>query len=125
MPCSRGCCQSQAEHYRSVAVAPKMNEVGRPKQQDTALSYDLIAYKAMRRQGLQPPKIAGCYDLARRASSEAEIRLGQVIAERDPARKRRGTRLMEAALEINDHGMVPGHPEKGRGFKRRPIKVKK
>lgn len=120
MSCARGCCGSQAEHFRSVAVAPRFNEVGRPHQRDTALAYDLAAYKAMRQQGLQPPHVEGSYDLSRRATSEAEIRMGQVISDKDPARKRRGTRLMEATLEISDHAMVPGIPEKGVGNKRMP-----
>lgn len=121
--CSRGCCDSQAEHYRSIAVAPKMNEVGRPKQTDAALGYDLAAYRAMRRQGLQPPRIDGSYDLARRATSEAEIRLGQVISDRDPARKRKGTKLMENSLEIADHGMTGRKPDLT--GKRVPMKVRR
>lgn len=125
MSCKRGCCASQKEHFRSVAVAPRFNEVGRPEQRDVAMAYDMASYKAMRSQGLQPPHIAGCYDLARRATSEAEIRLGTVISDKDAAVKRKGAKLLENALEISDHGMIPKIPEKGRGAKRVPIKVRK
>jgi hypothetical protein len=111
--CARGCCESQAAHYRSLSVAPRMLEVGRPHQRDAALEYDRVAYKALRRQGYQPPKIDGSYDLCRRATSEAEIRLGQVIDEKDARRKRKGTRLMENMLEISDHAMTGKIPEKG------------
>lgn len=121
MSCSRGCCSSQAAHFKSVHAAPKMREVGRPHQLEVALEYDRAAYRAMRRQGLQPPQMRGAYDLSRRAISEAEIRLGQVIDEKDPARKRKGTRLMEATLEIADHGMTGEMPVKG-GKKRKKMK---
>lgn len=121
MSCSRGCCTSQAEHYRSVHAAPKMREVGRGHQADTALEYDRAAYRAMKKQGLQPPQLRGAYDLSRRATSEAEIRLGQVIDEKDAVRKRKGTALMEATLEIADHGMSGVIPKRG-GKKRKKMK---
>ena len=124
MSCARGCCTSQADHFRSVAVAPKMREVGRGHQADTALEYDRAAYKAMRRQGLQPPQMRGAYDLARRATSEAEIQLGRVVKEKDAARKRKGTKLMENMLEIASTGMTGKMPDVDAGTKV-PMKRKK
>jgi predicted GNAT family N-acyltransferase len=83
----------------------------------------MAAYRALRKQGYQPPRVEGSYDLSRRATSEAEIRLGQVISDRDPARKRKGTKLMEGMLEIADHGMVGKAPERG-GKKRLAMKAR-
>lgn len=117
MSCSRGCCSSQKMHFRSIHAAPKMREVGRGHQADTALEYDRAAYKAMKRQGLQPPQLRGAYDLARRATSEAEIKLGRVIKEKDPARKRKGTKLMENMLEIASTGMTGKRPDVDAGTK--------
>lgn len=82
----------------------------------------MAAYKALRGQGYQPPRLDGCYDLARRATSEAEIRLGQVIAEKDAKRKKKGARLMETMIEIGTTGMTGKIPEKGKGSKRRPMR---
>jgi hypothetical protein len=115
--CSRGCCISRAAHYRSVSAQPKAREVGRPHQSEVALEYDRAAYKALRRQGLQPPSLRGAYDLARKATSEAEIRLGRVIDERDAKRKKKGTRLMENTLEIADHAMTGSMPDISAGTK--------
>src|SRR5882762_8540547 len=122
MPCSRGCCADQRAHYRSVNAAPRFNEVGRGHQRDVALEYDRAAYKMLRRQGLQPPKLEGSYDLARRATSEAEVRLGQVIDERDAKWKKKGTRLMEDMLDVADNCMTGVKPEKGTGKKRKAMR---
>ena len=88
MPCSRGCCPNQAEHFRGVQV--QRPAAAERRIADGALAADLVAYKALRQQGYQPPKIDGSYDLTRRAVTEAEIRLGQVISDPDPVRHRRG-----------------------------------
>lgn len=124
--CARGCCKgpnAQANHYRSISAQPRAREVGGPRQRDEALAYDLSAYKAMRRQGLKPPKIDGAYDLARRATSEAEITLGQVIGDKDPARRRKGARLMENMLEVSA-AMTEPLPAKGRGAKKIPMRAR-
>lgn len=84
-----------------------------------------MAYKALRKQGFKPPRIEGSYDLTRRATSEAEIRLGQVIGENDAALKRKGTKLMEGMLEISDHGMTGQKPEKGGGRKKLAMRAKR
>lgn len=125
MSCPRGCCETEAEHYRSVSVQPRGRGVGTPHQRDAALSVDMAAYRALRQQGYQPPKIAGSYDLTRRATSEAEIRLGQVIGEKDAGRKKKGTRLMEAMCDISDRGMTGKAPSKGGGKRRLPMSAKR
>lgn len=124
--CARGCCQgpnAQAEHYRSLSVQRPV--AADRRRQDFALGADLVAYKALRRQGYHPPRIDGSYDLTRRATSEAEIRIGQVIDERDARRKKKGARLIEAMVEINDHGMTGKRPSKGEGKKRLPMRKKR
>lgn len=123
MACSRGCCASPADHYRSLSVQRPAASARR--RRDFALGADLVAYRALRRQGFQPPRIDGSYDLTRRATSEAEIRLGQVIDERDRKRKKKGAGLIEAMCEVNDHGMVGRIPEKGGRKKRLPMREKR
>ncbi len=95
------------------------------RRADFALSADLAAYRALRRQGFQPPRVDGSYDLTRRATTEAEIRLGQVISDGDNARRRRGGRLMEAMVEIGTAGMTGQMPTKGEGKKRLPMREKR
>jgi hypothetical protein len=123
MTCVRGCCPTQAEHYRSLSV--QKPAAADRRRRDYALGADLVAYKALRRQGFQPPRIDGSYDLTRRATSEAEIRLGQVISDRDPALHRRGARLMEHMVEVSDHGMTGETPAKGGRRKRLPMRGKR
>jgi hypothetical protein len=118
--CPCGECPSYNAHMRSLSVQrPAASE---RRRRDFALGADLAAYKALRRQGFQPPRIDGSYDLARRAVSEAEIRLGQVISDQG-TKKRRGAKLMEAMTEISDHGMTGAIPEKG-GKKRMPMRAR-
>ena len=72
MPCARGCCDSQAEHFRSVFLASS-GELVRVTKAEQKLSQDLTSYKAMIDQGLEPHKMTGAYELARDAKSAAEI----------------------------------------------------
>lgn len=71
MTCSRGCCRSQAEHFRSVAVATRA--LVRANKADQEVARDLVAYKSLVDQGLKPYKMTGAYELARDARSAAEI----------------------------------------------------
>lgn len=40
---------------------------------------DMPAYQRLRHNGLQPPKIDGCYQLEQRAHSQMEIEMGHLI----------------------------------------------
>jgi hypothetical protein len=60
MACSRGCCESQAEHYRSVQTAkgdlsPEVADINRREKQ---LVKDREAYKRLRKDGLQPHQLS-------------------------------------------------------------------
>lgn len=76
MACSRGCCATQAEHYRSISfsagpTAPTLKERRWAKDHD--------AYRALRRQGIQPRCIDGSHRMAQVASSQTEIELGRTM----------------------------------------------
>jgi hypothetical protein len=105
MACARGCCATQAEHFRSLKLNPRLRGEGSNHHREFALGADRDAYRSMRRQGLQPPRLMGSYDLARRAESETEVRLGRVVKD-DPTNQRRGRRFLENMVEIADHGMT-------------------
>lgn len=109
MACSRGCCETQAAHFRSLKLNPKLRGEGSNHHRDFQVSADRDAYKAMRRQGLQPRALTGAYDLQRRASSAAEIRLGTVVKD-DATGQRKGRRYLENMIEIADHGMTGEMP---------------
>lgn len=47
-------------------------------EKDRNLSNDMDAYKRLRRQGLQPPRIDGCRDLEKQAVTRDEIQTGVV-----------------------------------------------
>lgn len=72
MSCSRGCCPSPADHYRSVFLATS-GELVRVNRAEEVLSRDMTAYKALIDQGLEPYRMTGAYELARDATSAAQI----------------------------------------------------
>lgn len=72
MPCQRGCCPTQADHYRSISLATS-GELVRVNQAEQVLARDMAAYKTLVDQGLEPHKLTGAHDLARDARSAAQI----------------------------------------------------
>lgn len=83
MTCSRGCCPSQADHYRSVVVRP-LSPRG---QQEKTEAADMAAYKRLRQSGEQPKAIAGSAELERRATTSFEVKTGHVITDKRLARQ--------------------------------------
>jgi len=73
--CSKGCCPSQAEHFRSVLI----NKPTPQAQLESAFAKDREAYRRLRQNGLQPPRIDGCAVLEKHARTKAEIETGSVI----------------------------------------------
>ena len=79
MPCAKGCCETQRDHYLSVQLAP----AAMPTRQDVRYSStdqleknwqrDIPAYKELVKQGIQPEQVDGCADLAARATTAQEI----------------------------------------------------
>lgn len=72
MPCARGCCRTQAEHFRSVAMATKALVDG--NRRDAKLVKDLRAYKSMVDQGLEPCRTEGAWELQDKSVYEIEGR---------------------------------------------------
>lgn len=68
--CARGCCASQAEHFRSVALTRTLPDANRA---DRRLARDRDAYRALKDQGYQPARLDGAHDLAQTATTAAEI----------------------------------------------------
>ena len=93
MPCSRGCCATQAEHYRGVALSPPTAEVNYRRAKDRALNADMAAYKELRRQGVQPKNVNGSANLARDASTTFEIESGRILPDK------RAVKLTESVLK--------------------------
>lgn len=71
MTCPCGTCPSYAAHMRTIRPATKA--LVRGNKADQKVARDLIAYKALVDQGLEPHKLTGAYELARDAKSAAEI----------------------------------------------------
>lgn len=69
--CARGCCSSQAEHFRSVALTSGALVAG--NNADRRLLRDMRSYRAMIDQGLEPKCMTGAADLEATARSVAEI----------------------------------------------------
>lgn len=69
MSCARGCCPSQAEHYKSLVFGVAPPENGYTKRFDA----DMDAYVRLRKDGLQPPRVDGAADLEKRADTREQV----------------------------------------------------
>lgn len=69
MSCARGCCERQADHYRSVVT--RMPSALSTRESQTAR--DLDSYRRMKQQGLQPPNVVGAANVERHAESRFEV----------------------------------------------------
>ena len=84
MSCTKGCCPTNRDHWMSVGISPSATptrsrgavEINNREKQWTT---DMDAYKAMRRQGLQPRSIDGADRLAATASDPLEIEMGRTL----------------------------------------------
>lgn len=82
--CARGCCATPAQHYRSISISAAATPTRRPDAvridaTEARWHKDMPAYKALRDQGIQPPRIDGCHDLAQRAELRQEVERGVVL----------------------------------------------
>lgn len=87
MPCSRGCCDSFADHVRSISIAAAAlpNRAGgiiAGNQADAQLGKDRDAFKRFRDAGIQPSRIDGAADLEKRAGSQVEVERNVVLDDR-------------------------------------------
>lgn len=72
--------------WLSVAVAPSATPTrnggavaAQTNAREDRWQKDMPAYKAMRRQGLQPRQIDGCDELSAKATDRLEVELGHVL----------------------------------------------
>ena len=84
MPCTKGCCESNRDHWLSVGIAPSATPTrsGRAAEinaTEDQWSRDMDAYKELRRQGLQPRRIDGADELAATASDPLEVEMGRTL----------------------------------------------
>jgi predicted RNase H-like nuclease len=91
MSCARGCCASQADHYRSVRLFGPSQRRTAARQEEA----DMHAYKRLVASGVQPKQIAGSAELERGASTAHEVENTNIIT--DPQLRRKVTRIFESA----------------------------
>ena len=70
MSCARGCCATQAEHFRSVAIGTSVLVEGNRK--DRELAKDLDAYQRLVRSGVQPRSTVGAARVEATANTKAQ-----------------------------------------------------
>lgn len=75
--CARGCCASQAEHFRSIQMSGK--PPSEQSQMESRWEDDMPAYSRMRKNGLQPKSIDGCATLEKHASTKLEVQMGHLF----------------------------------------------
>lgn len=76
MSCARGCCETSADHYRSLVVRPVVSAL---RVQEKSEAADMAAYKRLRADGVQPNAIEGSAALERDASTRLEVEHGHVV----------------------------------------------
>jgi len=72
--CSRGCCPSQRDHYRSLVFGTPPAESdkfhgGYTKHFDA----DMDAYNRLRKDGVQPPRVDGSANREKRAETREQV----------------------------------------------------
>lgn len=77
MPCSRGCCPSQRDHYRSVSFGTSA-EARRIDERERQWARDHAAYRRLRADGLQPKSLDGAAAVEARADLPVEVEMGKV-----------------------------------------------
>lgn len=75
--CERGCCPSPKEHYRSLRFVAKGE--GTLHERDRQFQRDREAYRRLRQNGLQPPRIDGCAVVEQYATTKEEVEHGAVV----------------------------------------------
>lgn len=70
------CTATYGSHLRGIAVQTNPSEQTRMERR---WEVDMPAYKALRDQGYQPPRIDGSHELAQKAETESDIAVGRVM----------------------------------------------
>ena len=91
MSCSRGCCETQGEHYRSLVILGP----SKLREAEKRTSRDLDAYQRLVASGVQPKGIAGAAELERGAEAHHEVEHTNIITDRQV--RNRVTRAFQEA----------------------------
>lgn len=91
MSCARGCCATQADHYRGLVLRGPSSKRDAVRREER----DMDAYARLVRSGVQPKQIAGAADLERGAETSHEVEHSNIIT--DPALRRRVTKAWASA----------------------------
>lgn len=98
MPCARGCCATQADHWRSIQLN------GRPPSEQSGMEkrwkVDMPAYKRLRRNGLQPRGIDGSAALEKHASTKMEVEMGHLLRTKEEMTRAREGMQRAADMEL-------------------------
>lgn len=86
MSCSRGCCETQREHYLSVRLSstctPSRNGAYRTQQIEATekrWSKDFAAVKQMKKEGIVPKTTEGAAELLSKANTRLEVEQNKVL----------------------------------------------
>lgn len=74
MACVKGCCPDYKTHISGVSIGSFPTDT---THKERKWELDMPAYKRLREDGLQPPRIDGSYVLERSAQNEREVTMGR------------------------------------------------
>lgn len=104
MTCSKGCCETNREHWASITFAPsamptRKREAMAEKKMESQWELDRPAYKRLRKNGLQPPQIKGCAELEKKAATKFEVESGRILS---PERQKTHEAALQRAQEYKE-----------------------
>lgn len=81
MSCSKGCCETNREHWLSIGVSASATPTRRPsvvktEETERVVTQERDAYKRLKNDGLQPARLMGASHIERHARDELEVRTG-------------------------------------------------
>lgn len=93
----RGCVR--AVSFSQEAMPNRYPETNRIVRTDARWDADMKSYKAMRRNGIQPPRIDDCAALETRANDQFEVEMGKIVPKEVKPQVKEGLAISKA-LEV-------------------------
>jgi hypothetical protein len=107
-------CKEGTGCIRAVSFAPSAMPNRHPTAvstvaKDKAWDADMPAYRRLRHNGVQPPRIDDCAELERKANDQFEIEMGKIVPPEMKSRVREGLAITkELELKADQLQRTPG-----------------
>ena len=97
--CREGTGCIRAVSFSATAMPNRFPEVDSTVQMESRWDKDMKAYKNLRHNGLQPPRIDDCAQLETRANDQVEVEIAKIVPKRVMPQVKEGMALSRAMEE--------------------------